>query len=195
MANNDEISNGLSKRDGDTLDRMIDAALQRYASTEPRAGLEDRILANLHAAELGTESRAWWIWGFVAAMAAIIFVAGTFAWRWSKPAHPSVANLPAIEQRPVAPRLATREAAPAPRRRVPRRVAARATEYELAATNPKLDVFPSPLPLSEQEKILAFYVRQYPEHAALVAAARINDLRQEEKERREIVAGEWGEKQ
>lgn len=195
MANNDEISNGLSKRDGDTLDRMIDAALQRYASTEPRAGLEERILANLHAAEVRTESRTWWIWGFAFAMAAIILVAGTFAWRWSKPAHPSVANRPAIEWRPVVPRLPTRDAASAPHKKVPHRVAARGAEHELAATNPKLDVFPSPLPLSEQEKILAFYVRQYPEHAALVAAARINDRRQEEKERREIVAGEWDEKQ
>jgi hypothetical protein len=62
------------------------------------------------------------------------------------------------------------------------------------ATNPKLDVFPSPLPLSEQEKILASYVSEYPKHAALVAEARMDDLRQETEERRRI-ASERNERQ
>ena len=196
MANNDEMSTGSSKRDGDKLDRMIDRALAKYASAEPRPGLEERVLANLHAAELRTESRAWWLWGFAGGMAAVILVAGTLAWRWGKPAHPSVTTYPTIEQRPVVPQLATREASPAPRKRVAsHRAAAHSRDHEFAGVNPKLDVFPSPLPLSEQEKILALYVGHYPEHAALVAEARMNDLRQEETKRREIVAGEGDKKQ
>jgi hypothetical protein len=63
------------------------------------------------------------------------------------------------------------------------------------ASGPKLDVFPSPLPLSEQEKLLATYVGQYPEHAALVAEARMADLRHEAEERHQIAAGEPDEKQ
>jgi len=196
MTNHDEINNGSSKRDGDNLDRMIDAALAKYASMEPRAGLEERVLENLRAAELRTEIRAWWMWGFAAVMTAVILVAGTLAWNWRKPAHPPVASHPSIEQRPAIPQLATREASPAPYKKLgQRRVAARGADHELAAANPKLDVFPSPLPLSEQEKILALYVGQYPGHAALVAEARMNDLRQEEKERREIAAREWGQRQ
>jgi hypothetical protein len=58
------------------------------------------------------------------------------------------------------------------------------------AAKPKLDVFPSPLPLSEQEKILAIYVAQYPQHAALVAEARMDALRQQEEERRRTVSGQ-----
>jgi len=50
-------------------------------------------------------------------------------------------------------------------------------------TNPRLDQFPSPRPLSEQEKILAMYIDRYPEHAALVAQARMETLRQDEEER------------
>ena len=65
---------------------------------------------------------------------------------------------------------------------------------EIAVAGPKLDVFPSPLPLSEQEKILASYVAGYPEHAALVAEARMDALRQEAEERRRM-AGELDEKQ
>ena len=195
MANNDEIRQGSSKRDRDPFDRMIDGALAKYASAEPHPGLEERVLANLDA-ELRTASRAWWIWGFAAAMAAIILVAGTFAMRWSQPAHPSVTNHPTIEPRPVVPHLATREASPASAKKAAsHRVAAHPADHELAAVNPKLDVFPSPLPLSEQEKILALYVGHYPEHAALVAEARMNDLRQEESKRREIVRGEGGGEQ
>ena len=33
----------------DPLDRDLDAALAKYAAVEPRAGLEDRVLANLRA--------------------------------------------------------------------------------------------------------------------------------------------------
>jgi hypothetical protein len=46
-----------------------------------------------------------------------------------------------------------------------------------------LDQFPSPQPLSEQEKILANYVAKYPEHAALIAEARMEALRRDEEER------------
>ena len=48
--------------------------------------------------------------------------------------------------------------------------------------SPKLDLFPSLQPLSEQEKILANYVTEYPEHAALIAQARMEMLRRDQKE-------------
>jgi hypothetical protein len=41
---------------------------------------------------------------------------------------------------------------------------------------PKLAQFPSPRPLSEQEKILMSYVAQYPQTAALVAQDRAEAL-------------------
>ncbi len=52
----------------------------------------------------------------------------------------------------------------------------------VAAASPKLDQFPSPQPLSEQEKILTNYVAQYPEHAVLIARARSEDLRRDAEE-------------
>ncbi len=48
-----------------------------------------------------------------------------------------------------------------------------------AAAIPKLDQFPSPQPLSEQERILAGYVENFPERAALVAKMQSEDLRRE----------------
>jgi hypothetical protein len=47
----------------------------------------------------------------------------------------------------------------------------RPTSAKLAA-DPKLDVFPSPQPLSEQELALARYVRNFPSDAKLVAQAQ-----------------------
>jgi hypothetical protein len=52
----------------------------------------------------------------------------------------------------------------------------------VVAPAPKLDQFPSPQPLSEQEKILARYVANYPKHAALIAQARTEQLRRDRAE-------------
>jgi hypothetical protein len=51
--------------------------------------------------------------------------------------------------------------------------------HAVVASGPKLDQFPSPRPLSEQEKILESYVTKYPKHAALIAQARAEALRQD----------------
>jgi hypothetical protein len=53
--------------------KLLDAALGQYRSVEPRAGLEERILANLQ-----TERQAarwfWWQWGPILASAAVIMI-------------------------------------------------------------------------------------------------------------------------
>jgi hypothetical protein len=51
------------------------------------------------------------------------------------------------------------------------------------AAYPKLDKFPSPRPLSEQEKMLLEYVQQNPEEAAMIAQAQTAFARQQELER------------
>jgi hypothetical protein len=58
------------------------------------------------------------------------------------------------------------------------------------ATAPKLDQFPSPQPLSEQEKLLWNYVAQHPERAGLVAEARMESLERDAEERRQLAAGQ-----
>ena len=44
---------------------------------------------------------------------------------------------------------------------------------------PKLDVFPLPQPLSEQEKMLVAYVAQHSQQAALIARARTEELKED----------------
>jgi hypothetical protein len=189
MANHDEIW-----KEREDLDRALDSALARYRAVEPREGLEERILANVRTADTRSVQRTWWHWGFTAALAAVLIIAAALAWQWNQPKQTPVAVHPSTEKRaPVAP-VAHRDGNEAPPRSSPRRTARHQPERETVAANPKLDVFPSPLPLSEQEKILASYVSQYPKHAALVAEARMDDLRQESEERRRI-ASERDERQ
>jgi hypothetical protein len=58
----------------------------------------------------------------------------------------------------------------------------RAHATAVASANPKLDQFPSPQPLSEQEKLLENYVAKYPERAVLLARARFEALQRDQLE-------------
>ena len=168
----------------DELDAALDAALTHYAAVEPRAGLEERILANLDAEQDGVRQRGWWRWGIPAAVAAAVaVVAIVVTVKTAKPSHPSIANRPVISaprssqpQPEVANRNAGQGRGPV-HRKTPASLAPTAQPAIAAVANPKLDVFPSPQPLSEEEKILASYVETYPEHAALMARALIGAIR------------------
>ena len=181
-------------RDGevpDELDVALDAALAKYAAVEPRAGLEERVLAQVREEQTRGAERGWWRWGLGAAVVAVFAVAVALAWRSGKPSHPVIADHPSV----VAPSskaptvaanasLGANEVASSeknavrPReRRTIRRSAHSSPHVAVVAANPKLEQFPSPQPLSEQEKILVSYVEKYPEHAALVARALIRAVR------------------
>jgi hypothetical protein len=60
----------------------------------------------------------------------------------------------------------------------------------VSKTVPKLDQFPSPQPLSEEERVLLRYVTVYPERAGLLAEARTKALHQDAEERLRLAAGE-----
>ena len=81
----------MDKEQGE-LDSALDAALAKYAAVEPRAGLEDRVLANLRIEQARMPVRAWWRWSVAGALAAVVFVALALAWRPFKPSPASVEN-------------------------------------------------------------------------------------------------------
>lgn len=191
MRNNNE-----TWRTKDESDRALDAALAKYTSVEPRAGLEERILAHLRSADAPTIVHPWWNWRIAAVLAATLLIAASVLSRWNKASQPPIVlQRPQVKEAPIAPQVANRENSPASQKKLPRRRGMRTqTQQEIIAAAPKLDVFPSPLPLSEQEKILSLYVEKYPEHAALVAEARMDALRQQAEERRQIT-GQRDEKQ
>ena len=169
---------GTDKQDrpDDDLDRMLDVALATNASVEARPGLEERVLANLRATPLAP-ARTWWKWELAAAALAILIL--VFAWRSTRQPQSIAHHLPEPST-PKEVKLAPHtnnalKAVHGRMRRAPRTLP--------RPVGPKLDQFPSPHPLSEQEQILAMYISQDPEHAALIAEARMEALRQDEEEK------------
>jgi hypothetical protein len=178
----------MADRKQDELDRVLDKALAKYAAAEPRTGLEERVLAAVRAERARVPDRAWWRWSVMAALAAMVIVAVTLAWKSDRPPHPVVANHLATAT-PAAKAPATQagskgKANPAHLRErgAIRAAAPRPRSGVMMAGNPKLDQFPSPRPLSEQEKLLQAYIAQYPERAVLIARARTEALKQDQLE-------------
>jgi hypothetical protein len=181
----------MANQKQDELDRMLDAALTKYAAVEPRTGLEERVLATLRAAHAHVSDRAWWRWGAIAAVVAVFLVTLALTRRSDKQPHPVVANRPGVATQPPKERTMqtvsnAQSSGVRPVRIRPdaaRKVAAPLAPPTLAiARPPKLDQFPSPQPLSEQERILQSYVAENPEQAVLLARARTEALRQDQLE-------------
>jgi hypothetical protein len=151
------------------LDCELDAALAKYAAVEPRVGLEVRVLASLRAEQLQVPERVWWRWSAAGALAAVIVVALALAWRSGRPHAPVIAYhypAPAASVEPSGTRDSSSGSA------IPRAPVRRSPPKAEMAANPRLDQFPSPRALSEQEKLLVRYVHEFPEEAVLIAQAQ-----------------------
>jgi hypothetical protein len=184
MTERNHRQHDMSNQDleNDPLDRELDAA--NYAAVEPRAGLEQRILANLRAEQKHASVRSWWRWPAVSAIsAAVVAAALLLASKFGKPtphltAHPRYVpaiTLPAADSQTSG---NNRPGGTGPiLRKKPLRVAHHRENENASA--PKLDVFPSPQPLSEQEKMLAAYVAQHRQQAVLIARARMAELKED----------------
>jgi hypothetical protein len=154
------------------VDELVDASLARYAKVEPQPGLEARVLAGLRDA---SRTSPWREWGWAAALAAVaivVTVAAVFIFRQSPSdvLPPELAKAPA-RATPTAAR-AGREAERAPR--APKATLRRAApSVEMVKREaPRLDTFPAPTPLSEQERLLLLFTREAPAEAVLVAQSR-----------------------
>jgi hypothetical protein len=189
-------SEGLPGSENDALDRELDAALAKYAAVEPRAGLEERILANLQSEQTRTPERAWRRWCVAAAAAAVIVVAVALAWKSGRPVQQQIVQHTPAQQSPQQPPPQVEAndqhigagSATTPKRQATVRHSQPVIAV-VATANPKLDVFPSPQPLSEQERLLLDYVHQSPMEAAQIARAQTELAAREEAERVGLQAG------
>lgn len=144
----------------DELDRLIDSELARYA--EPRVGLEQRIVAHIAAQGSNRSSflRMWQRWALGGSVTAAIVL--TFGIRLVTH-HETSVNTAGVA-RPSRQFKATAtvpdtQAQPAHSKQSPKRVqniTRRPKPFEVAPRRqyPKLDIFPAPQPLSEQEQAL-----------------------------------------
>jgi hypothetical protein len=149
------------------LDSLIDAALETYADRSADANLAERILSRL-ANEPAPKMRPGWLpWAAVAFPAAIcLLLLAYFGWGTAD-SHTAPDIQGAQLHNPAGPSVrpqAIWTAEPARTRHI-NHVAL--LQHSLADTAklqppPKLDVFPTPTPLTRQERALAVYVAHTP---------------------------------
>jgi hypothetical protein len=179
-------------------ERELDAALANYAAVEPRAGLDGRILANLRTESVRAPDRAWWRWSMPAAIAAIVVVAAALAWRSSKPTSDVTSHPSPTTRGPQKPRtqvVSKRDGVPPRAAHTAQRRRHRSNPSLVVAAVPKLDQFPSPHPLSEQEKLLDGYVAQFHDQAVFVAQTQSEALLRDQEEDRKWGASRNGDSQ
>jgi hypothetical protein len=188
-----KIGNGWSGPT-DELDRKLDAALSKYAAVEPRDGLEERILAGLRQ-PAQVMARAWWRWEAVV-VSAIVIVAVILAWRVEKPSHPAIANHRAVDALHSPTYIPQPDTTPKAQPLVPtaeghHRITSKHRLVAVTVTVPKLEQFPSPRPLSEQEKLALEYVQRFPKEAVLMARAQTARAQEEQNENNLLPAEDW----
>jgi hypothetical protein len=151
----------------DRFDELLDKALRQYGNVEPRIGLEKRILANMQVAGNRSHSPGYrWLVAGTIATALVIAVATGI---WHEALTPKQ-NVPA----PAVTQDAVREVSSATIPRNPQLVKPRTSRRQQRAVagstdSPRLARFPAPLPLSQQELLLARYAEHFPKEALLVA--------------------------
>ncbi|HLV88145.1 MAG TPA: hypothetical protein VKV39_14260 [Candidatus Sulfotelmatobacter sp.] len=155
----------------DDLDRILDAHLEKYATGKPRPGLETRILANLRVEEI-REVPAWPKWILAGAAVALVMIAVAIAWKPGKPSHPAIANRPpaTVEIPNPSPEPLGKDKLASGKKPFRKHRALQAKT--VAAADPKLDQFPSPEPLTEEELALVRYLRNFPGEAVMIARAQ-----------------------
>jgi hypothetical protein len=172
-------------RDNDELDAMLDSALASYAEPGPDAGLEQRILARVSRERATKARRRWMPWAFAIPVAACLVVLALFAsgllTRHSRQAlrpgeSATRAHAPAVisaqtDSLPV--RTAKRGERMIRTKAFVSKAATQPAEVAASvAPLPKLEVFPTPQPLSPAEQELATYAANapVPERQSLIEA-------------------------
>ncbi|HEX3587895.1 MAG TPA: hypothetical protein VH024_17980 [Candidatus Angelobacter sp.] len=166
------------------IDEMLDSMLANYSSVEPRPGLETRILANLREAEEKEAPHGWWNfkWLWAGMVTAAIIVAAALIngrWRVEPPTHVIVTTnqpAPQPEIQPHAP-IAPKQVGKIHRRKPP--VPTLPQDATLALSKRPAN-FPTPVPLSEQERLMFTYLANTPQEIVIAQIPRNDDEKESE---------------
>ena len=134
------------------VDELLAASLRHYAGGEPPSGLEGRVLAGVRARQEAARRRTAWAWAVGIAAAAAVVTLLVIAWPRHQPAPmPLTAKAPASLSAPAVTKIT------APVQPTVARLSHRPAQPMRVDTRPQQ--FPTPRPLSEQEKLLLVYVK------------------------------------
>ncbi len=142
-------------------DELVEAALRERANAQPRAGLEERLLASIEARRAPRFVRVpRWAWAFAAGAVAVVVVAFTVRHR--------VSLVPGQSEPPTTAIQTTKPGKLA----ISHPLVARVPPPAANSKTVRLAVFPAPRPLSAQEKLLLAYVRKGRLAESLAESAR-----------------------
>ena len=160
-------------RENDELDRLIDSALSTYGDPGPDSGLDQRVLVRISSARASTRvahapRRRWVLWAIglpAAACLLLFFLAGP------KTAPPPTGVAKGASQPQELPTVPPHIGAlPVPRhepapisRQLPSSQSRRSGNTTRAVALPKLDLFPTPQPLTPAEQALIDFALRAPE--------------------------------
>jgi hypothetical protein len=168
-------------REKDDLDLLLDSALASYADPGPDAGLERRTLARVAAEPATAPRRRGLLWGFGLTIATCLLLLIFF---WPRIGNPHADQQARRPQKPAV-MTARNEPATAPRSAPDLTADAQTHRSHLRSTViaakagalPKLDIFPTPVPLTPQEQALVDFATHAPaqERQALLDAQKQMD--------------------
>lgn len=158
------------------LDDMLDSLLSQYAAAEPRPGLETKVFARIAESRRRNGSRArslWWMvagGGLAASAAALVMMLLVFRTAQAPPfSGPQAQNGHTEQMVNTANSAPERSLVSAAKRRIhirktiPVRAGGnRGKQSQDAALAERPAVFPTPVPLTEQERLMFTYVANTP---------------------------------
>jgi len=149
------------------MGEMLDSLLANYSSAEPRPGLETRILASLRAAPgreaLRTPWNLRWLWagGVLAAVIVVVLVLIGRGRHAPQPSNTVVQMQQPVSSQPEIQRVGPETANTIPASHRQKLAPSHHQDVNLKDVNLALSqrpsVFPTPTPLSEQERLLLSY--------------------------------------
>jgi hypothetical protein len=176
-------------------DEWLEAAMRQSSHAEPDSGLEDRVLRRLRA--VPEKTSRWQLWApWATAAVALIAAMALLVRKPNDVPHAVIDRSPAraltedhasnnilartMGRKASAVAVSSNSKQSSPKLQSPRTTA--------SAAAPKREQFPSPEPLSEQEKILIDYARNFGREAMLIARAQTELLNREALEQKESLS-------
>ncbi len=165
------------------LDRWLNDAVAEFGKAEPRAGLEQRLLAKVHEEQQHMSAQRWRaalaVMGGVAIAVFVVWLAGVATHRRPTPSLVISSSAQRLNQRTPGSMPAQTQNHTAKlvnkmlKQRGQSRTGRRAGEN---ASAPRLDQFPSARGLSHQEELLLMYVRESPKTEIIAAEKQLHEI-------------------
>jgi hypothetical protein len=159
-------------------DSKLDEMLKKYGDSEPRPDLEDRVLAHISIEREGSGAGGW-NWRLALAVLAVGAVAAVGVFMTPKPGSPPVTPVKETASSKTGSDIPTPVVTYRKPHLTAKQVRRERSPQKAAQTEPRLEQFPSPTPLNEQEQLLIRFIRDRPKDAAMVARLQ-TELRDKE---------------